>query len=224
MSGWVSVQFTVFNSSTVTYTGIVKNQWGPPLTVLPVQNSMSLTRSQLEALEQVQQILDSAGLSPISAINSDFALSPSPQPDTTCPPDLTDSESTLNSAPACHRTYQSPAPYYFTKEEILQRANYINRASKVSAVVDHLIGAIVEYPTTAPDGIAHRFVVDPASFIPPQSAFQYSLGGGQGGRENAVCLLLRDEAGKPARCRHLKLSCMYLLTCSQFILSSSKYR
>lgn len=86
----------------------------------------------------------------------------------------------------------------------------MNRATKVSAIVDHPVHAILEYPITAPGSIAHRFVVDPISFVQPQSAFQYSLGGGHGGRENAVCLLLRDDAGKGVRCRQLKSSCMYI--------------
>jgi len=174
---------------------------------------MSLTQSQLAALEQVQQILDSAGLSPISVINSDS--SSSPQPDTPAyHSDISDSECPLDSALPLHKTYQSPAPYYFTTDEILQRVNYVNRTSKVSAVVDHPVDSIVEYPITAPGGIAHRFAVNPTSFIPPQSAFQYSLGGGHGGRENTVCLLLRDETGKPPRCRQLKSSCMFLVLTS----------
>ncbi|KAG1799560.1 hypothetical protein EV424DRAFT_1545973 [Suillus variegatus] len=162
---------------------------------------MSLTCSQLEALEKVQQILDSAGLSPIS-VTSSVVSSPSSHQNT---PDVDSTLDTISTPP--YPRYQSPAPYYFTTEEISRRANYVNRATKVSAIVDHPVHAILEYPITAPGSIAHHFVVDPISFVQPQSAFQYSLGGGHGGRENAVCLLLRDDAGKGVRCRQLKSSC-----------------
>lgn len=172
---------------------------------------MSLSHSQIAALEKVQQILNNVGLSPISVTTSSPSPHPSlsPHPSTTTLGFTDSSDSTLETTAPCLR-YQSPAPYYFTTNDISRRANYVNRATKVSAIVDHPIHAILEYPMTAPDGIAHRFFVDPESYMEPRSAFQYSLGGGHGGRENAVCQLLRDDAGKAVRCRQLKSSCMYI--------------
>ncbi|KAG1802907.1 uncharacterized protein HD556DRAFT_1216010, partial [Suillus plorans] len=103
----------------------------------------------------------------------------------------------------------------FTIDEIAQGCNKVNRETSVDAIIEHPLGAIVEYPQTgsAPgDAVAHIFHVnpDPKLFIHPKSNLQYSLGDSHNGRQNAWCFLLKDPFGKSVLCSKLRTSCEYI--------------
>jgi hypothetical protein len=90
---------------------------------------------------KVQYILDSAGLSHISVTNW---VTSSPLLHT---PEFTDLKSNIDTtSTAPYSGYQSPSPYYFTTEEISQRAKYVKWATKVSTIIDHPVHIILEYP------------------------------------------------------------------------------
>ncbi|KAJ7273845.1 hypothetical protein C8J57DRAFT_1034718, partial [Mycena rebaudengoi] len=89
--------------------------------------------------------------------------------------------------------YHSPPARAFTAEEIQHDFNCINRQTYVHALLEHPVGAIVEYPETGATAgvrIAHRFSVDPANFSHPKENFQYSLGDSRGGEPYVYCGLL----------------------------------
>ncbi|KAJ7242720.1 hypothetical protein C8J57DRAFT_1526083 [Mycena rebaudengoi] len=104
--------------------------------------------------------------------------------------------------------YHSPPARAFTAEEIRRDFNCINRQTYVHALLEHPVGAIVEYPETGATAgvrIAHRFSVDPANFSHPKENFQYSLGDSRGGEPYVYCgLLLLGSNGSPASCKELK--------------------
>ncbi|KAJ7265241.1 hypothetical protein C8J57DRAFT_1069413, partial [Mycena rebaudengoi] len=111
----------------------------------------------------------------------------------------------------------------FTAEEIQRGFNRINRLTYIHALLEHPVGAIVEYPETGETAgvcIAHRFSVDPANLSHPKENFQYSLGDSRWGESDVYCgLLLLGSNGSPASCSHRKFSCKGLKYCSARALS-----
>ncbi|KAF9232965.1 hypothetical protein BU15DRAFT_90533 [Melanogaster broomeanus] len=176
---------------------------------------MDLSRSQLNAMERAQLILDDAGVSPrelellsrpssrLSSHVSSRSYSPIVRPPITPSPSILASQ------------YIPPPARPFTPDELTNHVHKINRNQSVDAIIEHPLGAIVEYPQTGVfpgQAIAHVFTIDPLSFENPKSNFQYSMGG-NGGRLSC-CGLLRDDSGEPVICNRLKSSCQGLKVCS----------
>ncbi|KAF8833986.1 hypothetical protein BDN67DRAFT_915867, partial [Paxillus ammoniavirescens] len=112
--------------------------------------------------------------------------------------------------------YEPPRSHSFTPTEISQGINKLNRETAVDRIAEHPYNAIVEYPETgdAPDvAIAHVFNVNPHPdhFRHPRFNFQYSLGGGHGGRDGVVCRLLKSTTGSPVICSKLRTTCNILI-------------
>ncbi|KAG2127173.1 uncharacterized protein EDB93DRAFT_1270945, partial [Suillus bovinus] len=112
----------------------------------------------------------------------------------------------------------------FTDEERVQELHHVTCRTSAHSVIEHLVGAIIEYPQTGQHenkSVAYIFHIDPTtseSFLRPQSSFQYSLGDGHGGQIISQCLMLRNAQGHPVSCANLKTSCtslFSLLTVSQ---------
>ncbi|KAF7969562.1 hypothetical protein HWV62_26919 [Athelia sp. TMB] len=152
-------------------------------------------------------------LSDLSAHTSDTALTDDP---------AIDSNPLLGAKSAFD--YDPPAARHFTDAEIAAKANCLNQKSRVNALIDHPLGAIVEYPETGahPDErVAHRFQVDPVKFRHPKADFQYSLGDKHGGHKDVHCFLLWDTNGNDVLCDHVQTSCKGLKICSQCPHSTS---
>ncbi|KAJ8591473.1 hypothetical protein M405DRAFT_735014, partial [Rhizopogon salebrosus TDB-379] len=109
--------------------------------------------------------------------------------------------------------YIPPPARPFTEDDRKWERHHITCKTSAHAVIEHPVGAIVEYPQTgqlATESVAHIFHVNPSSFshvLHPKSSFQYSLGDGHGGRMIGQCLMLRDAEGNPVPCTNLKTSC-----------------
>jgi hypothetical protein len=166
---------------------------------------MPLSSAQLSAVLEAKKILDDVDLTTTNLDDSDFlevrrvvsqALS------------ATSSLSAIQGS-----LYHSPPARTFTAEEIQRGFNRINRLTYIHALLEHPVGAIVEYPETGETAgvcIAHRFSVDPAIFSHPKENFQYSLGDSRWGESYVYCgLLLLGSNGSPASCSHRKFSCMF---------------
>ncbi|KAJ8468567.1 hypothetical protein ONZ45_g17202 [Pleurotus djamor] len=175
---------------------------------------MNLSTPQRHAIRHAQQILSRAGLSVpleplvLPALDSERALLSSAAVVPTVP--------TPSDLGAIHLSYNAPKARKFTQEEIDKQLNYVNRQTTLTAIVEHPVGAIVEYPQTG-DGpeeiIGHLFHVEP--FHPhPKGDFQYSLGGSHGGKPNVKCGLLRNEDETPAFCTYLRTECRGIKVCS----------
>lgn len=107
--------------------------------------------------------------------------------------------------------------------------NQVNRQTYVQALVEHSLGAIVKYPEMGASkdlSVAHIFDVnpDPDHFINPKFNFQYSLGDGHGGQNNALCDLLKGAAGNPVLCEKLRTSCKYNRGLFFFVSNIVTYR
>lgn len=174
---------------------------------------MTLSDTQLKAVEEATRILASAGLS-----LSDLANPQSPHPGLDAPRGsvLDDSQINHPSSSVCSSLYEPPRAKMFTPDEQYRRVagSRLNRQAFVDGIVDHPMGVIVEYPETGAQpgqSITHRFVIDPVNFLNPKADFQYSLGDGHGGRKDAQCLLLQSHnGGESVLCSHLRTSCEYL--------------
>jgi len=186
---------------------------------------MEFSSSQLAALQNAQSILHDAGLSPRDLDNHSITSSPSLS-QLSCsevsPASLVRPLPLFSPAPCpviVSAQYIPPPARSFTLDEITTGANRINRQSRVGSIVNHPLGAIVEYPQTGAtdgDAVAHIFTLARANvntmasaFDFPQSSFQYSLGDGHGGAKGVQCYLLRDSMGKPVRCKKLSTSCKF---------------
>lgn len=170
---------------------------------------MTLSDTQLEAIEEAAKILAAAGLS-FSDLSdsqpSNLGLNVShlhtfDELQSSSPP-----SSTLSSV------YEPPRARMFTLDELESRAcgSRLNRQASVNGIIDHALGSIVEYPETGAqhgECIAHRFAVDPKDFTNPKANMQYSLGDDHGGRKEAQCYLLTSQNGEPVPCSHLRTSC-----------------
>ncbi|KAF8590222.1 hypothetical protein K439DRAFT_1514002 [Ramaria rubella] len=106
---------------------------------------MPLSIEQLGVLQQARQLLEEANI----LLCSDVTTSK-------LDPPLLQLQNTLdsyiqNNTPHPNvllSQYVSPPATYFTAEQILQGQNRITRQSYASAIVEHPIGAIVEFPQT----------------------------------------------------------------------------
>ncbi|GJJ12556.1 hypothetical protein Clacol_006799 [Clathrus columnatus] len=155
---------------------------------------------QQEAIHQAQLLLKHVGLQPAD-MPSHCSL-PSPP--------LVSNSIDLS--------YVSPSITYLTSEEILSGKGQLTRQTGVCGIIDHPLGAILEFPETGGQdgvGIAHHFEIDPYDFINPKDNIQYSLGGSHLGHNNVSCCLLFDKSTKqPALCNQLKLTCCSIKKCS----------
>ncbi|KAG1841105.1 hypothetical protein DFJ58DRAFT_732557 [Suillus subalutaceus] len=192
-----------------------------------------LTDFQRSAVQSAQILLENAGLSPrdldsfsSSSLPSPSSSSPSPllspsSPPSTLPKFCPASLSTHYTCLAVAGTHYTPPPVRpFTAEDHMQGWHCVTHKTSAHAIVEHPIGAIVEYPQTgrhADESIAHIFHIDPSMFtstLHPKSSFQYSLGDGHGGQIIGKCLMLRDAGGQPVSCAKLRTSCKGLKICS----------
>jgi len=113
--------------------------------------------------------------------------------------------------------YNPPSATPFTPQEILDNKSRLTRQAYVHAVIEHPLGAVVQYPETGSEigyGVAHIFPIDleARSFINPRSNMQYSLGDPQGYHHNVKCHQLRNaETGEPMSCLQQKANCMLSL-------------
>ena len=155
------------------------------------------SHSQLDTLRAAQAVLAAAGLSPdalsrLSSPSSSRSITPHP-------PSLAPSQSPPDIAP-CHppapavvaAQYEPPRASTFTDADIASGRDKVTREATADRIVEHPLGAIVEYPETGETlglAIAHIFNVDPDSerFVHPRLNFQYLLGDGHGGRANVTC-------------------------------------
>lgn len=178
---------------------------------------MSLSDTQLAAIKQATSILNAAGI-----LLSDLARYALPPPVTALTSSQTsgvssDTAESCNPSPAVMSSlYEPPRARIFTQDESKRRTagSRLNRQTLVDGIIDHPLGAIVEYPETgleAGQRIAHRFVVDPVNFVHPRSNFQYSLGDEHGGHKNVHCYLLVNEKNPAQKllCSHIQTSCQY---------------
>ncbi|KAG2110340.1 uncharacterized protein F5147DRAFT_772592 [Suillus discolor] len=194
-----------------------------------------LTDFQRSAVQSAQILLENAGLSPrdldsfssSSSSPSPPSSSPSPPPSPSSPPPSTlpkfcpASLSTRNTCLAVAGTRYTPPPAQpFTVEDRLQGRHCVTRKTSAHAIIEHPIGATVEYPQTrrhADESIAHIFHINPSMFTSTlhlKSSFQYSLGDRHGGQIIGKCLMLHDAGGQPVSCAKLRTSCKGLKICS----------
>ncbi|KAF8180705.1 hypothetical protein K438DRAFT_2021287 [Mycena galopus ATCC 62051] len=177
---------------------------------------MPLTDIQLAAVYEAKKILEDAGLTTTNQLptnqnhnlDHDFL-------------ETTHIISQALSSSACTAVkgyrYLAPSSRPFTAEELRRGLDCINRQTYVHAIVEHPVGAIVEYPETGAVqdvAIAHRFSIDPTQFSHPKESFQYSLGDSRWGESDVFCgdLLMRRD-GNPASCSHKRTSCKGLKCC-----------
>ncbi|KAG1869710.1 hypothetical protein C8R48DRAFT_597246 [Suillus tomentosus] len=187
---------------------------------------MDLSEHQRLAVQHAQSILSDAGLSV-----SDLDYSPTTSTRSLTPTTLNTSPAALSVAllPSTEPSQIVQASNYiplpacqFTADEISQNAHHVNRQTTVDAIVEHPLGAIMEYPETGSvmgQAIVHIFSIS-ANYIThefdiPKASFQYLFGDGHGGWENILCHLLRDSTdGKPVKCNRISMFCKGLKACS----------
>ncbi|KAF8547225.1 hypothetical protein OG21DRAFT_1425234 [Imleria badia] len=184
----------------------------------------SFSQSQLRALEEVHSLLAQAGLTisdcdTLSRLSSRLSAHPS-SPALSFLHSRASSQGPNTSEPSPQviaSRYIPPPARAFTADERMRQLNKVNRKVMVDAIVEHPLGALIEYPETGAitkQNVAHIFRIDPAVFVRPESEFQYSLGllggGTRGGLANVFCELLHDNMGNPVRCKRVKTSCRCL--------------
>ncbi|KAG1865182.1 hypothetical protein C8R48DRAFT_672461 [Suillus tomentosus] len=126
----------------------------------------NLSDVQLAALKAAQDILDNAGLSPLD-LNTDLPSSRDVSPAASS---VSVHQPVIPSPKVMAARYCPQPAQLFTIDEIARGCNKVNRETSVDAIIEHSLGAIVEYPQTgsAPGhAVAHIFHVnpDPKSFI-----------------------------------------------------------
>lgn len=177
---------------------------------------MNLSDNQLAAVLHARRILSDAGLLDGRAGNSASDR------------DLENVSSVISEALASLPNLPSPAvrSYHyvppaaspFSAEDLNQNIHIINRQTRIHALINHPIEAIVEYPETGAilgQGIAHRFAVDPNDIRHPKLNIQYSLGDVKGGQPDIFCgalLQSKKAGGGPVSCRKETISCKSSLT------------
>jgi len=155
-----------------------------------------LTDFQRSVAQSAQILLENAGLS-LQDLDSFSLSSPSPSSLSPLPPPPPSPSSPIPSTlpkfcPASlstHNTclavagahYTPPPAQPFTVEDHMKEWHHVTCKTSAHAIVEHPIGAIVEYPQTgrhADESIAHIFHIEPSTFtstLHPKSSFQYSL-------------------------------------------------
>jgi hypothetical protein len=181
---------------------------------------MDLSEHQRLAVQRAQSILSDAGL---SASDLDYSPTTStqsltPTTSNTSPAASSVTPPSTEPSPIVQASNYIPLPArQFTADEISRNAHRVNRQTTVNAIVEHPLGAIVEYPETGSvmgQAIAHIFSISTNyithEFDNPKASFQYSFGDGHGGRKNVLCHLLRDSIdGKPVKCNRISTSCKF---------------
>ncbi|KAF8516406.1 hypothetical protein BU17DRAFT_67419 [Hysterangium stoloniferum] len=172
---------------------------------------MPLSREQVDALKKAKLILEEARIFDIPSISVN--------------PELQQLQHIFNLHidPLSHSfspllNYYPPPARLFTEEEWQHSKNKTTRQSYASALIEHPIGAIVEYPESGSQpkySVAHHFHINPKNFIHPKENIQYSLGDVHGSHENVTCYLLRDiHTKEPVSCKQLKTRCRSVKQCS----------
>lgn len=166
----------------------------PQLSRSPVQlpSLTMFTEEQLEAISRAHETLRQVGLGPTDLVGGILPFE--------------------QDFLGCILDYISPKATLYTPEEVAEKKNQLTRQSKIAGIVDHPMGAIVEFPESGDQmdmAIAHRFQIDPEHFINPQHNIQYSLGN-PSLHSNVTCLLLHDQTtGAPVKCQQTKLFCNF---------------
>ncbi|KDQ25203.1 hypothetical protein PLEOSDRAFT_159859 [Pleurotus ostreatus PC15] len=159
---------------------------------------MPLSAAQQQALQDAHKLLSDAGIT--TGLLDDIAAPPPSEP-------------SVDSG-FLALAYQPTEAIPFSASEISRSMHHLNRQTILTHIVEHPLGAIVEYPqTTANDheAIVHWFVIDAQCFTHPKGNFQYSLGDSHGGHDNIKCgTLLIDKQGRPVPCNHLRTSCEHM--------------
>lgn len=200
-------------------------------------STYQLTERELEAAEIVRKALEARGGLPASGLN----ISP-----TTAAAlkslNLISSPSELESSPSTPTPGQRPLPTLagdplpphlkisqyvplqarpFTASEIECGAHKLTRETKASRIVQHPVGAVVEYPeagTSAEEIVFHHFAVDPEGQVHPKDNIQYSMGathGSSGTHRKRYCNWLTPNGHAGSRetrceCSELVVSCLYM--------------
>ncbi|KAK7001956.1 hypothetical protein R3P38DRAFT_3326837 [Favolaschia claudopus] len=178
---------------------------------------MHLTDAQRAAVAAAKKLLDEVGLTDNNSSHDD---------------DFQDVYQRISSSVASQPSpavlgyrYKAPPAREFTLAEVALGINSINRQTSVHRIVEHPLGAIVEYPETGASfgtAVAHVFAVDPTSEFHPKLNIQYSLGDNHGGRPYVKCgLILSGRDGEPVSCNNLKIACKGLKVCSARGLSDN---
>lgn len=152
---------------------------------------------QLDAIRHAQEILQQAGLQRTDILEVD-----SPVPIQTFP--------SLN--------YTSPHAVIFTPEELRQGKGRVTTRSQVQGLVDHPIGAVLEFPETGSDmgiAIGHRFRVSTPDFVNPKNNILYSLGGKRSIHRGVRCFLLLDKTTGDPVSRSFRQSLLIQDSCVQ---------
>lgn len=151
------------------------------------------TDEELDAIHCAQEVLRQAGLQ----LTDIFARNPS----------VNDSQTPLFD-------YIAPKARLFTEDELKSGVGRVTRQSHIDGIVDHPIGAVLEFPETGDRmgmAIGHRFKLDlkyPHQIVNPKDNVQYSLGGIHG-QNDVKCLFLRDQrTGDGIPCTQTRLRCM----------------
>ena len=162
---------------------------------------MSLTAEQCKAVEDAKSILQGAGVAIVSHILADVFAHSVQNIDI---PKYSNSQSV--SPPLF--PYLSPLPSFSPVQSIRVTRNW---SSAVNAVIDHPIGAILEYPQSGScegESIAHQLAIDPRNFVNPRKNMQYTIEM-LAGHHNVRCLLISKgvDSSKGALCYQAKASC-----------------
>ena len=164
------------------------------------------TSPQRRAANEALELLRRANIEPETFLR--IALGTPPNSSTE--PDINEE---LQPSPAIRKaSYIPPAAAYLSEAGRGAQPYKVTRKSFVSAVVDHPEGAVVEYPEAgacAGNSVAHRFTIDPSDFVHPRDNIQFSIGDKHGGRNNVLCLLLRNAiTNEPVICKKRTYTCM----------------
>lgn len=180
---------------------------------------MDLSDTQLAAVLHAKKILTDAGLLHVEA--DDTTRNEDLQNVSQVISELLEGLPGLPSPAVRSYRYVPAAASPFSAEEMNQNIHIINRQTRIHALVDHPIEAIVEYPETGAlpgQGVAHRFAVDPDNVYHPKLNVQYSLGDIKGGQANVFCgaLLQSNKPGASrVSCRKETISCKLSLAFRQ---------
>ena len=158
-----------------------------------------LNEQQLTALATAQKDFSRVGLTISTTTSTHIAILPK-QDDSLNGPSL--------QVVLAQLRYKSPLALF------LPHTTYqLNRKGYVHAILDHPLGAVVEYPQSGHSpgqAVAHRFTVDSFNCINPRDNIQYSLGGTtavKGSRPKGNCYLFSSAMGKPLPCIVTHIGC-----------------
>jgi len=144
---------------------------------------MSLTAEQCKAIKDTKKILQDSGVADPSSFPTDvFASS---------------LQSLANDNLVTRHSFPLPLFSYISFPPSFPATGHLkvtcNSSSAVDAVIDHPIGAIVEYPQSGSqpgEAIANRFAINPSDYVNPRNNLQYSTGKGRSGHANIKCFII----------------------------------